>query len=121
MKIPYMVQIEGTDNGGFIVTVGCRTLTYQNREALLDALALYTANPREVAEQYAQTFEWPDGDPLAAPSAPQPFREHRGGGEAPGAPNRGFRTASEVVSGEQARVTGGGGGLEVPSGTIRGR
>ncbi len=75
MKIPYTIQIDGTDNGGFIVKVGCRTLTYKSQENLLDALGEYLATPLVVADEYAKTFGWTGcdpSDPSAIQLAPQP-------------------------------------------------
>ena len=68
MKIPYTIQIDGTDNGGFIVKVGCRTLTFKNQENLLSALETYLENPEIVADGYAKTFGW-STDLVAPPVA----------------------------------------------------
>ena len=81
MKIPYTIQIDGTDNGGFIVQVGCRRLTFTSRESLVDALREYLGNPQGVAERYAKTFEW-STDPVAVQPAPVggvTAREYRAG------------------------------------------
>ncbi len=97
MKIPYTIQIDGTDNGGFIVQVGCRRLTFTSRESLVDALREYLGDPQGVAERFAETFGW-SSDPIAPPvaTAIQPAT----------ASDRGFRTASEVLSGEPASIHG---------------
>ena len=93
MKIPYTIQIDGTDNGGFIVQVGCRRLTFRSKESLVDALRGYLGDPQGVTERYAKTFEWGQVAPFPEAMATDPL-----GGADPAEP---------LVGAGATRVTGG--------------
>ena len=50
--IPYDIRIIGSSNKGFIVNCGCATLTFTDKEKMLDAIRDYLNDPKGVEKVY---------------------------------------------------------------------
>ncbi len=75
MKAPHLVRISQVDNGGFIVTVGCRDLVYMDLEQLIIDLRRYYDSPAEMVDEMAKKHGW-DKEAEAVAS---PYRGESGG------------------------------------------
>ena len=53
--IPYDIRITGSSNQGFIVTVGCATLTFTDKEEMIHAIREYLNDPKGVEKVYNQS------------------------------------------------------------------
>lgn len=56
-SLPYPVHIHPSDNGGYIVQVGCQQRVYNDRGALVLDLQEYLARPKEVVLQYSDAVK----------------------------------------------------------------
>lgn len=52
--IPHVVSIQPSNNGGFIVIVGCAQLVYEFIPELLDDLKQYLENPGRMVKKFDQ-------------------------------------------------------------------
>lgn len=50
--IPYDIRITGSSNKGFIVAVGCATLTFTDTEEMIHAIREYIQDPEGVEKAY---------------------------------------------------------------------
>ena len=81
--IPYKIAIEPTHNKGFYVKIGCATLVFHNRIALIEALDKYLADPEKWEKEYNSLKNVPqtatEGQPnrtaIGPLSAPRPRQE----------------------------------------------
>ena len=51
-RIPRMIRIEASANGGFLVTLGCCRLAYTNHSDLLEDLSEYLDDPKGFEREY---------------------------------------------------------------------
>lgn len=65
--LPHRVVIIATDNGGYIVQVGCKTLVFADTPSMISELQRYLLSPEMVGKEYAAKHQWgPKQPPLSA-------------------------------------------------------
>ena len=67
---PYPLVITPTDNGGYIVQVGCKMLVFADTPSMIGELQRYLLSPEAVGNEYAEKHQW---GPLVPPSSAMPL------------------------------------------------
>ncbi len=77
------IKITPTINKGFIVSVGCATLAFENQKTMIDALEDFLSNPEGMEKRYneagCQDAEVPSAQAECTPSPPLGAQLSRGG------------------------------------------